>query len=66
MNVVPEQATYHYGDVVTLTAEEFDLPFIGWNGDASGSDNPLTIEVQGDTQITANYGLIYYLPIMLQ
>ncbi len=56
VNVDPLQATYHYGDVVTLipTANP-GLTFNGWGGDASGSDNPLTYTVVGNTSITATF-----------
>jgi hypothetical protein len=39
----PDQATYHYGDVVTLTATaDPGWTFTGWSGDLSGSANPET------------------------
>jgi uncharacterized repeat protein (TIGR02543 family) len=53
---VPAQETYHYGDVVRLTA----LPnqgwsFAGWSGDATGSVNPRTVIVTGNMEITATF-----------
>ena len=52
----PNQATYHYGDVVTLTAH----PIAGWylwhwGGSASGSANPLTVTINGNKTISATF-----------
>jgi hypothetical protein len=66
----PDQATYHKGDKVTLTANGVSgWSFSSWGGDASGTDNPLTIEIQGDTSITVNFAqnviIIHnYLPVI--
>ena len=52
----PVQATYHYGDIVTLTpTSDPGWTFSEWGGDASGLDNPLTITIQGNTTITATF-----------
>jgi len=52
----PEQASYTYGEVVTLTAAaEIGWHFDGWWGDLSGSDNPETVTITGDTAITATF-----------
>jgi uncharacterized repeat protein (TIGR02543 family) len=52
----PDQATYHYNDVVTLTATpELTWSFDGWSGDLSGSDNPDTIDIDGDKGVTATF-----------
>jgi len=52
----PDQATYHYGDVVTLTANADDgWTFAGWSGALSGSDNPGTITITGDATVTATF-----------
>ena len=54
--VDPVQATYHYGDVVTLTpTADPGWTFTGWSGDATGSDNPLTYTIVGNTNITATF-----------
>jgi hypothetical protein len=51
----PDQATYHYGDEVTLTATAGPgWSFSDWSGDATGSDNPVVITIQGDASVTAN------------
>ncbi len=53
---VPDQATYHYGDVVHLTAAANALYlFSNWSGDAASTINPLDITILGDTHLTANY-----------
>ena len=50
----PDQEYYNYGDEVTLTADPADgWNFSGWDGDASGTDSPLTVTVTGDLSITA-------------
>jgi uncharacterized repeat protein (TIGR02543 family) len=57
----PLKATYHYGDEVTLTP--LAIPgwsFSEWDGDASGSDNPLIITITGNTSITATFTQDYY------
>ncbi len=56
VTIDPIQDTYHFGDVVTLapTADP-GWAFTGWGGDASGSDNPLTYTIVGDTTITATF-----------
>jgi hypothetical protein len=52
----PDQATYHYGDVVTLTATaDAGWSFAEWGGDLSGSDNPVTITMNGDRTVTASF-----------
>jgi uncharacterized repeat protein (TIGR02543 family) len=62
----PQQATYHYGDQVTLTATPNPLwSFAGWSGDASGTDNPLTITILGNTEIIANFQRFWiYFPLI--
>jgi len=65
----PDQATYHYGDIVSLTAVSgANWQFTGWSGDSSGTENPLTVTVYGNTTITANFTRIYklYLPLILK
>jgi len=52
----PDQPSYAYGDVVTLTATaDPGWAFDGWSGDASGSDNPLQVTIVDDTTITATF-----------
>jgi len=52
----PDQPTYTYGTVVTLTAiPAFGWMFDSWAGDLTGSQNPTTITITGNMQITANF-----------
>jgi len=52
----PDQATYHYGDQVQLTAEpSLGWTFSGWSGDLSGSDNPASLTIDGDKGVTASF-----------
>ncbi len=52
----PDQATYHYGDVVQLSANAATgWTFSAWSGDASGSTNPLNVTINGNTTITATF-----------
>jgi FlaG/FlaF family flagellin (archaellin) len=52
----PNQATYHYGDSVTLTANPgTGYHFTEWSGDLSGSTNPETIVINGNTAVTATF-----------
>ncbi len=52
----PDKSEYLWGEVVTLTPiADPDWVFIGWGGDASGMDNPLTVTIYEDTNITANF-----------
>ncbi len=56
VDVMPVQATYDCGELVTLTANaDSGFTFSGWAGDASGLVNPLQIEIGGDTNVTAQF-----------
>ncbi|NLD71791.1 MAG: InlB B-repeat-containing protein, partial [Chloroflexi bacterium] len=58
VDIDPDQAAYAYGDEVALTAlPEPGWTFVGWSGDASGTTNPLTVTISGDTDITATFAL---------
>jgi uncharacterized repeat protein (TIGR02543 family) len=53
---VPDQATYDYGTLVTLTAvANAGWSFGGWNGDATGSLNPVSVIINGTTSVTATF-----------
>ena len=57
----PDQSVYDYGTTVELTAmPEPGYHFVDWSGDASGSTNPLTITMDGDKNITANFAINTY------
>jgi hypothetical protein len=53
---VSPPGTYHYGDVVTLTANpQVGETFANWSGDLAGSTNPETITIDGDKSVTATF-----------
>jgi uncharacterized repeat protein (TIGR02543 family) len=57
----PDQATYDYNTNVELTATLVTgYHFVEWTGDASGADNPLTVKMDGDKNITANFAIDTY------
>ena len=52
----PNQATYHEGDVVQLTATpNVGWYFAKWTGDLMSNVNPDFITIHGNTTVTANY-----------
>lgn len=53
--VVQQKATdYPHGTVVELTAEPAeDWEFVEWQGDLEGSENPATITIESETEVTA-------------
>jgi len=52
----PNQATYNNGTTVQLTATPNPgYTFTSWSGDATGSVNPLTVTMNANKNITANY-----------
>jgi uncharacterized repeat protein (TIGR02543 family) len=56
INADPHHPTYHYGDLVTLTAmSDPGWSFAGWSGDYSGTDNPRVVTIYGDTSVTATF-----------
>ena len=62
----PDQVTYHYGDLVQLTATaDPSWIFTGWSGDATGTDNPVSITIIGDMTVTANYTTFFmFMPVI--
>jgi uncharacterized repeat protein (TIGR02543 family) len=53
---VEPTGTYHYGNVVTLTANaDPGWVFTGWLGDLSGTDNPATLRIERNTSVTAEF-----------
>lgn len=63
----PPKSEYGYGEQVTLEAIAGPgYQFISWSGDLTGSDNPATITVTQNMNITANFGVagIYSLTIL--
>ena len=55
IEVVPAQAVYAPGTEVQLTAVVRGWGFDHWSGDATGSDNPVTITMDGDKSVTAHF-----------
>lgn len=52
----PDLPVYISGTVVTLTATPVTIfPFGGWTGDVSGTNNPLTVVVETNKTIVANF-----------
>ncbi|MDP2037570.1 MAG: T9SS type A sorting domain-containing protein, partial [Ignavibacteria bacterium] len=57
----PDQLDYNSGSLVQLTATpNSGYSFIGWSGNASGNTNPLTVTMDGNKSITANFLLNKY------
>ena len=55
----PDNTAYNSGDQVTLTATATSgYAFANWTGDASGSTNQITLSVNGNKAVTANFNLI--------
>jgi gliding motility-associated-like protein len=58
-------ANFPNGSDVTLTATaNGGGSFINWSGDVSGSTNPLTIALNSDMNIVANFGPPYFVPTL--
>ncbi len=52
----PDQATYAYGELVTLTAHPTTpATFVGWSGDTSATLTPLPIAVTRERHLTATF-----------
>ncbi|RPI04388.1 MAG: DUF3494 domain-containing protein, partial [Ignavibacteriae bacterium] len=59
VNKNPDQNTYDYGTNVILAAiPAVGYTFTNWGGDASGSTNPLTVTMNANKNITANFSAI--------
>jgi len=55
----PNQTTYNHGSQVVLTATPAaGFVFTSWTGDATGTTNPLTITMNANKNITANFTAI--------
>jgi len=56
VTVDPDQATYLYGEVITLTATaDQGWTFSAWSDDATGSNNPVQVTMDGDKSVTATF-----------
>ncbi|MDZ7720451.1 MAG: hypothetical protein U5K72_16670 [Balneolaceae bacterium] len=60
--VVQQKTTdYPHGTVVELTAEPADdWEFVEWQGDLEGSENPKTITIEDETEVTAVFSPVSY------
>ncbi len=57
----PDQGLYNHGTSVQLVpVPAVGYHFVNWSGDASGTDNPLNVIMNGPKTITANFALIVY------
>ena len=63
----PDQFSYDYGTVVTLTATAAPATyFSGWSGAATGNANPLKITIDGETTLTATFSTrTTFLPLLI-
>ncbi len=53
----PDKTSYNTGDSVILTATpNSGYNFTSWSGDASGNNSPITVIMNSDKNITANFG----------
>ena len=54
VSLSPNKSTYHYGDIVILTATPLgNSTFTGWSGGLTGSTNPYTITIDSDLSVIA-------------
>ncbi len=61
----PDQTSYVPNATVVLTATPAaGYVFTGWSGDASGTTNPLTVNMDGDKNITANFAVANYYSVV--
>ena len=52
---------YPHGTTVELTAEpDMGWEFVQWEGDLQGDENPATISIEGETEVTAVFARIEY------
>ncbi len=55
----PSKTSYNYNEVVQLTATPATrYTFTGWSGDASGTTNPLSVTMNSNKTITANFAIM--------
>ena len=54
----PDQSTFDYGSSVQLTAvPSAGYHFVNWSGDASSSDNPVTVIMDSNKTVTAKFAV---------
>lgn len=59
-SVSPGTGVYDQGPVQISAAALPDYVFLNWSGDYTGSDNPATILLNSDMNVTANFALAQY------
>jgi len=60
-SVNPESGTYEEGSEVEVTASANEgWNFTEWTGDVQSTENPLTVTIDSDTEITANFAEVTY------
>jgi len=63
VTVAPMKLSYDLKDPVTLTPSAFPpSQFVGWAGDLSGTDNPVTVTMDANKTIRARFSSIAALP----
>ena len=59
VTVNPSQASYYQGQQVILTATpNIGYVFAQWSGDATGTTNPASLTINGNTSVTANFTVV--------
>lgn len=57
----PDKSTYSYNERVTLTAvPDTGYAFVAWSGDVFGSENPTTVVMDSDKDVTATFTVQTY------
>ncbi len=51
----PNKTSFRQGDIVELTATPVSGTFASWSGGATGSTNKITVTIDGDKTVTANF-----------
>jgi len=61
VSLSPSERDYSEGARVTLTASALpDYEFVGWSGDASGTSPVVTVTMDSDKEVTANFRILSY------
>jgi len=56
--ITPSGTSFKYGTVITLTAAaDLHSSFTGWSGDAAGSNSPITLTMDADKAVDAQFTL---------
>lgn len=56
VRISPQKALYDYDELVTLTAiAERGFQFAGWSGSLTGLQNPISVKVRQDMNVTATF-----------